>query len=129
LPQLKRRVIDTGDLFKITIVWPKQVMAGGTIRFKVYFLHTRDGPVNPSSLALKIYEGRQLATLLSTVTIYQDVYGIGSYFGDYNVPSIQGSGPLTFVWSGSYQSIGTNSSLPVLAQDDFRVTNSMGVVN
>jgi hypothetical protein len=127
--QLSRKLVNTGDgLFKITLVCPKQIMAGGTIRFRVFFLHQRDGPVNPSGLTLKIYEGNQLATLLSTVTIYQDVYGVGSYFGDYNVPSSQGTGPLTAVWSGSYQSIGTNSSLPVQAFQEFRVINEMGVV-
>ena len=104
-------------------------MAGGTIRFRVFFLHQRDGPVNPSNLTLKIYEGNQLATLLSTVTIYQDVYGIGSYFGDYNVPSSQGTGPLTAVWNGTYESIGTSAALPVQAMQPFRVINEMGIVN
>jgi hypothetical protein len=129
MPQLSRKVVNTGDgLFKITLVCPKQVMAGGTARFRSYFLHQRDGPVNPTGLTLKIYEGNQLANLLSNVTIYQDVYGLGSYFGDYNVPSSQGTGPLTAVWNGSYESVGTSTALPVQAFQVFRVINEMGVV-
>ena len=128
MPQLSRKPIDTG-LFRILLVCPKQIMAGGTARFRALFLHKRDGPVNPSGLSLKIYEGNQLSTLLSTVTIYQDVYGTGSFFGDYSTPTNQGTGPLCAVWEGSYESIGTSSPLPVQAFQVFRVINEMGVVS
>jgi hypothetical protein len=127
MARLARKVIDT-EIFRITLVCPKQISAGGTARFRVYFLHKKDGPVNPAGLTCKIYEGQQLATLLSSLTIYQDVYGTGSYFADYNVPSTQGSGPLFCQWLGTYESVGTSAAFPVEAIQSFRVINEMGVV-
>lgn len=128
MAQLQRLILRT-NLFQITMVAPKQISAGGTARFRVYFLHLFDGPVNPTGIACKIYEGQQLATLLSTLTVYQDIYGAGSYFADYAVPSTQGTGPLSCAWSGTYESIGTTQGMPVEAIQIFRVVNEMGVVN
>ncbi len=91
---------------------PKEIEAGGTIRFSVFFEHEREGPVNPSGLTCKVYEGIQMATLDATLLPVQDIYGIGSYFADFNVPGSQGSGPLYVVWNGSYESSGTASPLP-----------------
>ena len=123
------RTLVTGNgLFMIKVRCPKQIEAGGTIRFSAFFVHQRDGPVNPSSLACKVYEGRQMATLKATLTTYQDIYGTGSYFADYAVPATQGSGPLTTVWSGSYQSSGTLTAEPVQATQVFRVVNPTGKV-
>lgn len=124
----KKTVVTGNGLFTIRLRCPKQIEAGGTIRFSVFFKHQRDGPVNPIGLTCKVYEGQQMATLKSTLTPYQDVYGTGSYFADYNVPASQGSGPLYVVWIGSYESEGTSASEPVQATQVFRVTNPMGVV-
>ena len=107
---------------------PRQIEAGGTLRFSVRFLHERDGPVNLTGLAAKVYEGIQMAILKATLTTYQDIYGNGSYFADWTVGSTQGSGPLYVVWSGTYESIGTSSALEVQATQVFRVTNPSGIV-
>ncbi|MHB1907761.1 MAG: hypothetical protein ACYCQJ_02680 [Nitrososphaerales archaeon] len=121
---IKKQTIRTGKgLFVIKVSCPAEILAGGTIRFSVFFLHERDGPVNPSNLTCKIYEGIQLSTLLSTLTIYQDIYGTGSYFSDYAVSSSQGTGNLTALWSGTYESQGTQSVLPVQAAQTFKVVN------
>ena len=129
MPQISRKTIQTGNgLFIIKLRCPKEIEAGGTARFSVFFEHQRDGPVNPSSLACKIYEGQQMATLKATLTAVQDIYGTGSYFADYNVSSSQGSGPLYVVWSGTYESSGTSSSFPVQATQVFRVVNPSGHV-
>lgn len=103
---------------------PKQIEAGGTIRFSSYFKHQRDGPVNPTGLSCKVYEGQQMATVLDTLTTYQDIYGTGSYFADWNCPSGTGSGSNYYVvWAGSYQSKGTLTSEPVQATQVFRIVN------
>lgn len=121
--------ITTGNgLFTIRLKCPNQIEAGSTIRFSVYFFHQRDGPVNPSSLTSKVYEGQQMSTLKETLTTYQDIYGTGSYFADYNVPNGTASGPLYVVWSGSYQSSDTGVAEPVQATQTFRVVNPTGKV-
>ncbi|SRR5579875_2164899 len=126
---MSKKTIKTGNgLFFVRLKCPKEIEAGGTIRFSVFFLHERDGPVNPSGLACKVYEGQQRATTLATLTPIQDIYGTGSYFADYNVSSTQGSGPLYVTWAGSYESSGTSQSLPVQATQVFRVINPTGVV-
>ena len=119
----------TGEgLFEIRLRCPKQIEAGGTIRFSVRFLHERDGPVAITGLAAKLYEGVQRATLIATLTIYSDIYGTGSYFADYTISSTQGSGPLYVIWSGTYQSIGTSTALEVQATQVFKVVNPSGIV-
>src|SRR5579875_1842256 len=124
MPLMSKKTIRTGNgLFTIRMQCPKQIEAGGTIRFSIFFLHERDGPVNPTSLTCKVYEGQQMGTLKATLNPYQDIYGVGSYFADYNVPGNQGSGPLYVVWSGSYQSQGTSQAEPVQATQVFRVIN------
>ncbi|MHB8603522.1 MAG: hypothetical protein ACYC9R_12885 [Nitrosotalea sp.] len=129
MTKISRKTITTGSgLFKITLQCPAQIESGGTMRFSVFFLHMRDGPVNPVSLSCKVYEGQKMATLLATLTIDQDIYGIGSFFADYSVPSTQGSGPLYAVWSGTYESSGTSTAMPVQATQVFRVTNPSGKV-
>ncbi len=121
---MSRKVIRTGNgLFIIRLLCPKEIEAGGTIRLSVFFEHQRDGPINPTGLTCTIYEGVQMATTKATPTPIQDIYGTGSWFADYNVPSDQGSGPLYVTWEGSYQSAGTPSALPVQATQVFRVTN------
>ena len=126
---MSRKTIRTGrGLFKITLESPAEIEAGGTIRFSVYFFHERDGPMNPSSLTCKVYEGQQMATLLATLTPIQDIYGTGSYFADYNMSATQGSGPLYVVWAGSYTSEGTSTPFPVQGIQTFRVTNPSGKV-
>ena len=127
MARMSKKTIRTGNgLFTIKLQCPREIEAGGTIRFSVFFLHERDGPVNPASLTCKVYEGVQRATLLSSLTPVQDIYGTGSYFADYNVSASQGSGQLYVQWDASYQSIGTPSALPVQATQVFRVINPMG---
>jgi hypothetical protein len=129
MSRISEKTVWTGDgLFRIMLKCPKDIEAGGTARFSVFFLHQRDGPVNPSALVCKVYEGQQMATLKATLTTYQDIYGVGSFFGEYNVPSNQGSGSLYAVWTGSYQSNGTSSAQPVQATQVFRVINPTGKV-
>ena len=127
---MSKKTIRTGNgLFTIKLQCPKEIEAGGTIRFSVYFMHERDGPVNPSQLTCKVYEGMQRANLLQSLTPVQDIYGIGSYFSDYSVSSTAGSGTLYVQWEGTYQSSGTPSALAVQATQVFRVTNPSGKVD
>ena len=69
-----------------------------------------------------------MATLKATLTTYQDIYGIGSYFSDWNCPNTQGSGGLYCQWVGNYQSEGTSAAEPVQLTQTFRVTNPTGKV-
>ncbi|MHB8565730.1 MAG: hypothetical protein ACYC7D_05380 [Nitrososphaerales archaeon] len=124
---MAKKVIRTG-LFTIKLESPKEIEAGGTMRFSIFFLHERDGPVNPSNLTCKVYEGTQRATLLATLTPMQDTCGTGSFFADYSVSGSSGSGALYVTWEGSYQSTGTSSALQVQATQIFRVINPTGKV-
>ncbi|MHB1868417.1 MAG: hypothetical protein ACYCPP_05670 [Nitrososphaerales archaeon] len=123
-----KKVVTGNGLFTITARCPKQIEAGGTIRLSIFFKHQRDGPVNPSGLTCKVYEGQQMATLKATLTTYQDIYGTGSYFADWNCPNTQGSGGLYCQWNGTYQSEGTSTAEPVQATQVFRVVNPTGKV-
>jgi hypothetical protein len=129
LSRTSKKTIRTGNgLFTIKLQNPREIEAGGTIRFSAIFFHERDGTVNPSQLSCKVYEGMQMATLLATLSPVQDIYGTGSYFADYSVSATQGSGALYATWSGTYQSIGTSSALPLQATQVFRVINPSGKV-
>ena len=124
-----RKKIYTGDgLFTMKLRCPMQIEAGGTIRFSIFFLHQRDGAINPQSLSCKVYEGVQMGTLKATLTAYQDIYGTGSFFADYAVPPNEGTGPMYTVWSATYQSQGTASAMPLQATQIFRVVNPSGRV-
>jgi len=104
---LSKRIVTGRGLFIITLTAPKEIEAGGTVRFSARFLHMKDGAVNPSSLTAKVYEGRQHAVLLASPTPIVDVNWGGSpgaWFAEWTVPSSQGSGPVVCVFSGTYQS-------------------------
>ena len=121
---MQRKLVRTGEnLLQIELRCPKQIEAGGTIRFSAFFLSLKDGPFNPTSIAAKVYEGTQMANLRATLVPIQDNRGIGSYFADYAVPPSQPTGPLAVVWTGSYMQSDELSSYALQATQIFRAIN------
>ena len=126
---MNRKKILTGmGLFAIHLQCPRAIEAGGTARFTVQFFHQKDGPVNPSSLTAKVYEGHRHATTIATLTPIQDQNwggGKGAYFAEWDVPATQGSGPYTVVFNGTYVSSDdtTNTPRDINATIGTRVTN------
>lgn len=127
---IKRTVTGLG-LFSIEQTSPRVIDAGGTARFTIRFVHQKDGPVAIQSIAAKIYVGQNRnnrAQVGTTPTIYEDKYGIGSYFFDFNVPTTQGAGAIYAEWTGSYQSSDNPSgAFPVIANITLRVVQPSAI--
>jgi len=85
-------------LFKVTTENPDFVERGHSIRLQAMFEHVNDGPIDPASLQLKIYQGS--TQLGADITPTKD--DTGSYYHDYNIPATSKVGPTVAEWTGTY---------------------------
>lgn len=86
-------------VFTVTVENTKYVERGNTARLQARFEHVKEGLIDPSSPALKIYDGRNV--LKATVTPTKD--STGEYYADYTFDaSTYDVGPYVAEWSGTY---------------------------